>query len=152
MTRHDVCGDAEAQAQALDAFAIDGIRHNIPFLSALMQHPRWRSGHLSTGFIAEEFPDGFHAPEPYGEVAKRIAAVAAAGDDWIVAWTHAGDDISTDRVYVRRYRGATPLDSAQVLVSPEGGWTMLITYPRRPTCIVAVGEAWQILPVAGQPI
>ncbi len=49
----------EAQAQALDAFDIDGIRHNIPFLSALMQHPRWREGRLSTGFIAEEFPDGF---------------------------------------------------------------------------------------------
>ena len=44
---------------ALDAFVIDGIRHNMPFLSALMQHPRWRSGRLSTGFIAEEFPKGF---------------------------------------------------------------------------------------------
>src|SRR5206468_3610595 len=49
----------DAQAQALDAFAIDGIRHNIPFLTALMAHPRWRAGKLSTGFIAEEFPDGF---------------------------------------------------------------------------------------------
>src|SRR5271166_1278145 len=50
----------DAQATALDAFVIDGIRHNIPFLSALMQHPRWREGRLSTGFIAEEFPNGFH--------------------------------------------------------------------------------------------
>ena len=49
----------DAQARALDAFAIEGIRHNIPFLSALMQHPRWREGRLSTGFIAEEFPGGF---------------------------------------------------------------------------------------------
>jgi hypothetical protein len=39
----------------------------------------------------------------------------------------------------------------EVLVSPEGGWTMLITYPRRPTCVVATGEAWQILQVAGEP-
>jgi hypothetical protein len=39
----------------------------------------------------------------------------------------------------------------EVLVSPEGGWTMLITYPRRPTCVVATGEAWQIVQVAGQP-
>ena len=38
-----------AQADALDAFAIDGIRHNIPFLSALMQHTRWQAGKLSTG-------------------------------------------------------------------------------------------------------
>ena len=51
----------EAQSNALDAFYIDGIRHNIPFLSALMQHPRWREGKLSTGFIAEEFPKGFAA-------------------------------------------------------------------------------------------
>ena len=70
----------EAQATALDAFAIDGIRHNIPFLSALMQHPRWKSGALSTGFIAEEFPQGFKAPAPEGEVALRMAAVAAAID------------------------------------------------------------------------
>ena len=48
-----------AQARALDEFVIDGIRHNIPFLAALMQHERWHGGRLSTGFIAEEFPDGF---------------------------------------------------------------------------------------------
>ncbi|MDB5618344.1 acetyl/propionyl/methylcrotonyl-CoA carboxylase subunit alpha [Tardiphaga sp.] len=70
----------EAQAHALDAFYIEGIRHNIPFLSALMNHPRWREGNLSTGFIAEEFPKGFAARVPEGEVARRIAAVAAAID------------------------------------------------------------------------
>ncbi|KAA2238221.1 acetyl-CoA carboxylase biotin carboxylase subunit [Salinarimonas soli] len=70
----------EAQGRALDAFAIDGIRHNIPFLAALMAHPRWREGRLSTGFIAEEFPEGFHAPAPAGEIARRMAAVAAAVD------------------------------------------------------------------------
>jgi propionyl-CoA carboxylase alpha chain len=69
-----------AQAGALDAFYIDGIRHNIPFLSALMQHQRWQEGRLSTGFIAEEFPDGFAATPPEGPVARRIAAVAAAID------------------------------------------------------------------------
>jgi len=70
----------EAQARALDGFAIEGIRHNIPFLSALMSHPRWREGRLSTAFIAEEFPDGFKAPEPAGEVAQRMALVACAID------------------------------------------------------------------------
>src|SRR5207245_9610866 len=68
------------QATALDAFYVDGIRHNIPFLSALMHHPRWREGNLSTGFIAEEFPKGFAVREPEGEVARRIAAVGAAID------------------------------------------------------------------------
>jgi propionyl-CoA carboxylase alpha chain len=69
-----------AQARALDAFYIDGIRHNIPFLAALMQHPRWQAGRLSTGFIAEEFPDGFSSPAPAGATAQAIAAVAAAID------------------------------------------------------------------------
>jgi propionyl-CoA carboxylase alpha chain len=69
-----------AQSNALDAFVIDGIRHNMPFLSALMAHERWQAGRLSTGFIAEEFPQGFHATAPEGVLAERIAAVAAAID------------------------------------------------------------------------
>ncbi|MGO9943380.1 MAG: acetyl-CoA carboxylase biotin carboxylase subunit [Rhodoblastus sp.] len=71
----------EAQARALDGFVIDGIRHNIPFLSSLMQHERWRSGNLSTAFIAEEYPDGFSPLTATGEVAHRMAAVAAFVDD-----------------------------------------------------------------------
>jgi len=73
-------GAIEAQSTALDAFYVDGIRHNIPFLSALMNHPRWREGKLSTGFIAEEFPKGFSAHAPEGEIARRLAAVGAAID------------------------------------------------------------------------
>ena len=69
-----------AHADALDAFTIDGIRHNIPFLAALMAHPRWQAGRLSTGFIAEEFPNGFHRTEPQAELARVFAAVAAAID------------------------------------------------------------------------
>jgi propionyl-CoA carboxylase alpha chain len=70
----------EAQADALDAFTIEGIRHNIPFLAAIMQHPRWRAGRLSTAFIAEEFPGGFERTVPVGAVARTIAGVAAAID------------------------------------------------------------------------
>jgi propionyl-CoA carboxylase alpha chain len=73
----DRLGAIDAQATALDAFLIDGIRHNLPFLSALMQHPRWREGRLSTGFIAEEFPKGFHPLVAKGETERRIAVVAA---------------------------------------------------------------------------
>jgi propionyl-CoA carboxylase alpha chain len=69
-----------AQARALDAFYIDGIRHNVPFVAALMQHPRWQAGRLSTGFIAEEFPEGFAPLAPEGATARDIAAVAAAAD------------------------------------------------------------------------
>ena len=70
----------EAQARALDSFVIDGIRHNIPFLASLMEQPRWRSGQLSTGFIAEEYPDGFSIPAANGPAARELAAVAAAID------------------------------------------------------------------------
>src|SRR4051794_36496227 len=70
----------EAQAKALDAFAIEGIRHNIPFLTALMAHPRWRSAKLSTGFIAEEYKQGFQNPAPQGASAKMLATVAVALD------------------------------------------------------------------------
>jgi len=69
-----------AQARALDAFVIDGIRHNIPFLSSLMQHERWQAARLSTGFIREEYPDGFSPLRASGETAHHIAAVAAAVD------------------------------------------------------------------------
>jgi propionyl-CoA carboxylase alpha chain len=70
----------EAQAVALDAFAIGGIQHNIPFLAALMQHPRWRKGELSTGFINEEFPEGFRTPEPKGRIRDTLVAIAATID------------------------------------------------------------------------
>ncbi len=70
----------DLQAQALDAFAIDGIQHNIPFLTSIMQNPVWRSGKLSTGFIKEEFPDGFIPREPAGDDLETLVAVAAAID------------------------------------------------------------------------
>jgi propionyl-CoA carboxylase alpha chain len=70
-----------AQVDALDAFAIEGIRHNIYFLSALMQHARWRAGKLSTSFLAEEFPQGFQSLKPAPHTARVLAAVAAAVDN-----------------------------------------------------------------------
>jgi propionyl-CoA carboxylase alpha chain len=70
----------DLQADALDAFVIDGVEHNIPFLAALMQHPRWREGRLSTGFIAEEFKGGFKPRTPQGEDLDILAAVAVAID------------------------------------------------------------------------
>ena len=67
-------------ARALDAFYIDGIQHNIPFLTAIMQHPRWRKGALTTGFIDEEYPDGFAPRAPEGEEKDVLSVVAAAID------------------------------------------------------------------------
>jgi propionyl-CoA carboxylase alpha chain len=76
-TREAAIGE---MGRALDAFYIDGIRHNIPFLSAIMRHPRWRAGNLSTGFIAEEFPAGFTPREPDAREVENLACIAAAID------------------------------------------------------------------------
>jgi propionyl-CoA carboxylase alpha chain len=68
---------ADLQIAALDAFEIEGLGHNIDFLSAIMQHPRFRSGNLTTGFIAEEYPDGFHGAPASPELIRNLAAIAA---------------------------------------------------------------------------
>jgi propionyl-CoA carboxylase alpha chain len=68
---------ADKQIAALDAFEIEGLGHNIDFVSAIMQHPRFRSGELTTGFIAEEYPDGFHGAPPSPELKRSLAALAA---------------------------------------------------------------------------
>ena len=70
----------DAMGAALDAFAIDGFRHNIPFLAVLMRNEHWRKGNFSTKFIAEEFPEGFKPPIPEGEVRDALVAVAASID------------------------------------------------------------------------
>ena len=66
-----------AMREALDSFYIRGLGHNIGFLAALMAHPRFEAGRLSTGFIAEEFPDGFHGVHLDDEAKGDLIAVAA---------------------------------------------------------------------------
>lgn len=98
----------DAMGEALDRFEVEGIGHNLPFLSTVMQNPRFRDGNLTTGFIAEEFPDGFASIEPQDDAARKLAAIAAiihhriqmravhisgtignhcrvVGDDWVVS-------------------------------------------------------------------
>ena len=66
----------DAQVDALDQFVIDGINDNVDFLSALMQHPRFRSGEITTGFIAEEYPDGFHGAPADDQLKADLAVIA----------------------------------------------------------------------------
>ncbi|WP_275786483.1 acetyl-CoA carboxylase biotin carboxylase subunit [Pararhizobium gei] len=105
----------DAMSAALDDFEVEGIGHNLPFLSAVMQHDRFRSGNITTAFIAEEFPDGFHGVEPDAASAVKLAVVATLvhqavqaravqisgtignhrrviGKDWVV--TLAGQDVA----------------------------------------------------------
>ena len=106
----------EAQATALDSFYVEGIRHNIPFLSALMHHPRWLEGRLSTGFIAEEFPKGFAVRVPEGEVARRIAAVGAAIDHVLGERKRQISGQMGGRVVQRERRRAVWLDRQEILL------------------------------------
>ena len=69
---------AAVQVEALDRFVIEGPGHNVDFLSAVMQHPRYLAGDLATGFIAEEWPEGF-AGAPADDARMRIIAAVAAG-------------------------------------------------------------------------
>lgn len=69
---------ADKQIAALDAFRIEGLGHNVDFLSALMQHPRFRSGEMTTGFIAEEYPDGFEGAAVSEDMLRLLAGVAAS--------------------------------------------------------------------------
>ncbi|MCP9223481.1 acetyl/propionyl/methylcrotonyl-CoA carboxylase subunit alpha [Erythrobacter sp. LQ02-29] len=66
---------ADLQVEALDAFRVEGPGHNIDFLSAIMQHPRFRAGELTTGFIAEEYPDGFAGAAASDDLKRGLAAV-----------------------------------------------------------------------------
>ncbi|WP_188064177.1 acetyl/propionyl/methylcrotonyl-CoA carboxylase subunit alpha [Sphingobium sp. KCTC 72723] len=67
----------DKQIAALDRFEIEGPGHNIDFVSALMQHERFRSGNITTGFIAEEYPDGFQGAPASPELLVRLAAIGA---------------------------------------------------------------------------
>ncbi|MBB4184524.1 propionyl-CoA carboxylase alpha chain [Sinorhizobium terangae] len=66
----------EAMASALDEFEVEGIGHNLPFLSAVMQQQRFREGRLTTAYIAEEFAEGFQGVVPDEVDARKLAAVA----------------------------------------------------------------------------
>ncbi|WP_257541396.1 acetyl/propionyl/methylcrotonyl-CoA carboxylase subunit alpha [Sphingobium sp. CFD-1] len=67
----------DKQIAALDRFELEGPGHNIDFLSALMQHERFRSGDITTGFIAQEYPDGFTGAPASEELLRKLAAIGA---------------------------------------------------------------------------
>jgi propionyl-CoA carboxylase alpha chain len=68
----------EEMRQALDTFEVEGIGHNLPFLSAVMDHPKFVAGEITTAFIAEEWPEGFQGVTLESGVLRRVAAAAAA--------------------------------------------------------------------------
>lgn len=109
----------EVMRNALDAFEVEGIGHNLPFLSAVMDHPRFESGDITTAFIEEEYPDGFQGAQLNEVTLKRISAACAAmhrvaeirnarvsgridnherkvGENWIITAQNARFDVAID--------------------------------------------------------
>ena len=68
----------EEMRLALDTFEVEGIGHNLPFCSAVMDHPRFTSGNITTAFIAEEYPEGFNGVTLDPQTLRRVAAATAA--------------------------------------------------------------------------
>ncbi|MFP4328819.1 MAG: acetyl-CoA carboxylase biotin carboxylase subunit [Paracoccaceae bacterium] len=68
----------EGMRNALDSFEVEGIGHNLPFLSAVMDHPKFVAGDMTTAFIAEEWPEGFEGVTLGADALRRIAASCAA--------------------------------------------------------------------------
>jgi propionyl-CoA carboxylase alpha chain len=131
-----------AMSEALDAFEVEGIGHNLPFLSAVMEHPRFRSGAITTAFIAEEWPEGFKGVALPETELRRIAAAAVAmhrvaeirrarisgrldnherqvGTDWVVQMN--GDTL---RATILAEPGGADVTFADgTLLRVEGPWT-----------------------------
>ena len=130
----------EGMRRALDAFEVEGIGHNLPFLAAVMDHPRFVSGDITTAFIAEEFPEGFSGVAPDAATLRKLAAAAGhmkmrkeareaaisgamanhqrrVGDDWVVFL-----DRETFAVNITEANGGTVVrfdDGAEVAVESE---------------------------------
>ncbi len=159
----------DAQIAALDQFVIDGINDNVDFLSALMQHPRFRSGELATDFIADEFPDGFHGAPADAQLIADLAVIAgmvatimderaAAIDGQLGPPEHRSCDrvvcIGKDehRVRIKPYTGGTlaVLDGGE-LIDIIGRWvpgqrllTADVDGRRRLVQVRRVGRDWEL--------
>jgi propionyl-CoA carboxylase alpha chain len=136
----DRAGAIAGMAAALDAFEVEGIGHNLPFVSAVMGHPRFQSGNITTAFIAEEYPDGFKGAVLSAEVLEQVAAAAAAmhrvaeirrtrisgtmdnhtrrvGDDWVVSLQ--GERLA---LTIAADKGGATVSIGGRALRVEGGW------------------------------
>ncbi|MGR3582356.1 MAG: biotin/lipoyl-containing protein, partial [Sagittula sp.] len=132
----------EVMRNALDSFEVEGIGHNLPFVAAVMDHPKFISGDMTTAFIAEEYPDGFDGVTLDEAQLKRVAAAAAAmnrvaeirrtrvtgrlgnherrvGAEWNVSLQDTSFDVTIDA----DQKGATIAFAEGGTMRVEGAWT-----------------------------
>ena len=128
-------GAIDAMGRALEDFHIEGLGQNIPFLSAVMDQARFRSGQLSTNYIKDEFPDGFQGLPPTGAQRWLISAVALAMHR-IVVGRASPDQLRTDWIVVagasRTAVRAETDETGALTVTGDGGGVRLEAIQWRP--------------------
>lgn len=122
----------DAQVDALDQFVIDGISDNVDFLSALMQHPRFRSGDITTGFIADEYPEGFEGAPADDQLIEDLTAIAGmvsviTDERAVEISDQLGDPPHFPCERIVRIDGGKP---HKVRIKPYKGGTIAVTDPR----------------------
>ncbi len=150
----------EEMRLALDGFELEGIGHNLPFLAAVYDHPKFTSGNMTTAFIEEEYPDGFDGVTLPDEACTRVAAAAAAmhrvaeirrtrisgrmdnherhvGEDWVVSLQGHSHDV----VITADKAGADVKIGGQTL-RVESDWT-----PGQPLARLMVDDAPLVLKI-----
>ena len=131
----------EEMRNALDGFEVEGIGHNLPFLAAVYDHPKFIAGEMTTAFIEEEYPEGFEGVTLPEAEANRVAAAAVAmyrvceirraqisgrmdnhervvGQDWVVTFGN-----GTARANVDADRGGATVTLDGTIYRVEGRWT-----------------------------
>jgi len=154
----------EEMRLALDEFEVEGIGHNLPFLSAVMDHPRFASGDITTAFIAEEYPEGFDGATLGDDLLTRVAACACAmnrvaeirrarvsgrmdnhervvGTDWVVT---IGEKSFKSSIQADREGATVTLDGSDYRVT--SGWL-----PGQPLARLMVNGTPLVMKVARQP-
>jgi propionyl-CoA carboxylase alpha chain len=160
----------DAQIGSLDQFVIDGISDNVDFLSALMQHPRFRKGDLATDFIADEYPEGFDGAPADEQLIADLTAIAGMVavitderaseiSDQLGERPHFPcerivriDGGASHRVRIKPYKGGTlALTDDGSLVDIVGRWTpgqrlltVLLDGRRRTVQIRRTGRSWEL--------
>jgi propionyl-CoA carboxylase alpha chain len=117
-------GAIDAMGRALEDFHIEGLGQNIPFLAAVMDQPRFRSGKLSTNYIKDEFPEGFAGLPPSEAQRDLIAAVALSMHRTLLARA-APDQLRQDWIVVVGH------EKRQVRVSGNGGGLIIESEGRK---------------------
>ena len=116
-----------AMRDALDAYYIRGVSHNIPFLSAVLAHSRFKSGNISTAFIEEEFADGFTTEHLLNDDPRTIVAIAAvlnAREEARRNWAHGCAFAQSSRTAIVGER--EPQEYDLTVTNSDGGHTVYI--------------------------